>query len=90
MLTTPMILKFLIDELDSYAPYDINPSIVAMDEFDLLFTNPGMEEAMIQIMRKFGGRSDKDFSKFNMRRQFILSGSWLPDKIHNKNSLDFV
>ena len=75
LLTTPMILKFLIDEFDSYAPYDINPSIIALDEFDLLLNNPGMEEAMIQIIRKFGGRSDRDFSRFNMRRQFILSGS---------------
>lgn len=90
LLTTPMILKFLIDEFDSYAPYDINPSIIAFDEFDLLFNNPGMQDAMIKIIRKFGGRSDRDFARFNLRRQFILSSAWLPDKIHEKSSLDFV
>jgi len=84
MLTTPMLLKFLIDDVSKYEQYDINPSVIALDEFDLLFNNPGMEASMLAIMRKFGGSSDKNFSKFNMRRQFILSCSTLPAQIQGK------
>lgn len=44
VLTTPTVMKFLIDELGKYNPYDINPSVIAIDEFDLLFSNPGISE----------------------------------------------
>jgi len=85
-----MVLKFLLDDLKKFDPYNINPSIIALDEFDLLFTNPGMEDAMLQILRKFGGKKDELFSPFNKKRQFLLSSSTIPNYIQGKSSMDFL
>jgi len=90
MLVTPMVLKFLLDDMRRYDPYGLNPSIIALDEFDLLFTNPGMEDPMLQILRKFGGTRDSLFAGFNERRQFILSSSTIPRYIQGRKSLDFL
>jgi len=53
MFTTPAILDFL--NTTSPDPFDINPSIIAIDEFDMLLSNPGMAEKMLNIVRKYGG-----------------------------------
>lgn len=55
-----------------------------MDEYDLLFNNPGMDKAMMNIVRKFSGQSDPLFARYNMRRQFILAGSSIPKYIQGK------
>ncbi|CAI2367187.1 unnamed protein product [Moneuplotes crassus] len=90
MLATPMVFKFLVDDTMKYDPYNINPQTIVMDEFDLLFTNPGMSDAMLQILRKFGGERDKLFKEFNNNRQFLLSGSTLPEYIQGTKSEEFL
>ena len=65
MFTTPVILDFLISSNPD--PYDINPKIIAIDEFDMLLSNPGIGEKMHQIIRKFGGTSDKLFAEHNKK-----------------------
>jgi len=44
MFTTPVILDFLISSNPDQ--YDINPKIIAIDEFDILLSNPGIGEKM--------------------------------------------
>jgi len=68
VFTTPAILKFLVDENDKYDSYDINPSVIAIDEFDLLLSNPGVAENMLAIVRKFSGNSDPLFGPLNSKR----------------------
>lgn len=65
VFTTPAIMKFLIEEIKKYDPYDINPSIIAIDEFDVLLSNPGIADHMHLIVRKFAGNSDEIFANFN-------------------------
>lgn len=55
VFTTPAIMKFIVEQLSTFEPYDINPGIIAVDEFDVLFSNPGIAENMQYIVRKFAG-----------------------------------
>lgn len=60
-------MKFLVDELAKYDPYDINPSVIAIDEFDVLLSNPGIADNMHAMIRKFAGNSDTIFAEFNKK-----------------------
>ena len=88
MLTTPAVMNFLIEDLDQYDPYDINPSIIAFDEFDLCLNNPGMSKASLNIIRKFAGESDPIFQKDNAKRQFIFTGATMPRSLQKQPALD--
>ena len=68
VLTTPALLSFMIEEREKYDPYDINPSMIVMDEFDILLSNPGLKDKSLQIIRKFFGAKDPVFEKFNRHR----------------------
>jgi hypothetical protein len=61
-------MKFLVDELAKFDPYDINPAIIAIDEMDVLFSNPGIAENMHALVRKFAGNTDSSFAEFNKKR----------------------
>lgn len=90
VLTTPAVMKFIIDEQSKYDPYSVNPSIIAMDEFDLLLSNPGMAKQMLQIVRKFAGSSDQRFADANQKRQFILTGATITKQISKKDPIETI
>jgi len=68
VFTTPAVMSFLIDELNKYDPYDINPAVIAIDEFDLLFSNPGVADHMHSIVWKFAGKNEPHFGPVNSKR----------------------
>lgn len=39
LLATPVILSHILDSKEKYDPYDINPAVIVIDEFDELLTN---------------------------------------------------
>lgn len=39
MLATPLVMTHIIESKEKYDPYDINPAVVIIDEFDELLTN---------------------------------------------------
>jgi superfamily II DNA/RNA helicase len=39
LITTPLVLSHIIDKKDKFDPYDMNPEIIVIDEFDELLTN---------------------------------------------------
>ena len=36
LLTTPVVMSHILDSRDKYDPYDINPAVIVIDEFDEL------------------------------------------------------
>jgi hypothetical protein len=36
LLVTPVVMSHIIDKKDKYDPYDINPAVIVIDEFDEL------------------------------------------------------
>lgn len=36
LITTPVVMSHIIDTKDKYDPYDINPAVIVVDEFDEL------------------------------------------------------
>lgn len=39
LLTTPVVLSHILESKDKYDPYDINPAVIVVDEFDELVQN---------------------------------------------------
>ena len=54
LLATPVVMSHIIDHKDKYDPYEINPAVVVIDEFDELLQNPGLNQHILKILRKFG------------------------------------
>jgi superfamily II DNA/RNA helicase len=40
LLATPAVMSHILDHKDKYDPYDINPALIVVDEFDELLQNP--------------------------------------------------
>ena len=36
LLTTPVVMSHILDSRDKFDPYDINPAVIVIDEFDEL------------------------------------------------------
>ena len=87
MLLTPVLLSVILRDKDKYDPFDINPAVIAMDEFDHLFTNSGTEKTMLEILRKFAGR-EGNLRVQNLQRQFLLAGATVPKKIYDRDTME--
>jgi len=53
LLTTPVVMSHILDSRDKYDPYDINPAVIVIDEFDELLQNPTYGSHLLKILRKF-------------------------------------
>ena len=40
LLATPVVMSHILESKDKYDPYDINPAVIVVDEFDELLQNP--------------------------------------------------
>lgn len=40
LLATPVVMSHILESKDKYDPYDINPAVIVVDEFDDLLQNP--------------------------------------------------
>lgn len=46
-------MSHILDSRDKYDPYDINPAVIVIDEFDELLQNPTYGSHLLKILRKF-------------------------------------
>lgn len=53
LLATPVVMSHILESKDKYDPYDINPAVIVVDEFDELLQNPQQGNHMLKILRKF-------------------------------------
>lgn len=40
LFTTPVVISHILESKSKYAPFDINPKTIVIDEFDELLQNP--------------------------------------------------
>jgi superfamily II DNA/RNA helicase len=76
LITTPMTLSHVLKARQAFAPYDINPAIVVIDEIDLLLDSDEIDKKVIEILKKFATKRGP-FAAENQKRQFIFSASTL-------------
>jgi len=53
LISTPMTLSHVLKARQAFAPYDINPAIVVIDEIDLLLDSEEIDKKVIEILKKF-------------------------------------
>jgi hypothetical protein len=69
LLATPVVMSHIIDSKDKFDPYDINPAVIVVDEFDELLQNQTIAEHMMKILRKFASfQTDKGNPLAEMNR----------------------
>lgn len=86
LLATPVVMSHILENKEKFDPYDINPAVVVIDEFDELLANPQISPQLIKILRKFASfNSEKDnpLVPLNRLRQFIFTGSTIPKTLMN-------
>lgn len=84
LLATPVVLSHILQSKEKYDPYDINPAVIVIDEFDELLQNPAYGQHMLSILRKFASfNADKGnpLAELNRQRQFIFTGATIPKTI---------
>jgi hypothetical protein len=60
LLATPVVMSHILESKDKYDPYDINPAVIVVDEFDDLLQNPQIGNHMLKILRKYASfQTDK-------------------------------
>lgn len=88
IMATPVTLAHVLQRRDKFAPYDMNPRIVVLDDCDqaAFEENDTTRKSLLFILRKFFGQEagDREFQDFNNKRQLIYSGSTIPDKIKDE------
>ncbi len=60
LITTPIIMSHIIDQRDKFDPYDINPAVIVIDEFDELIQNENITKHLMKIFRKFASMHDEN------------------------------
>lgn len=91
LLTTPVVMTHILNSKEKYDPYDINPAVIVIDEFDELLQNPTYGEPLIKILRKFASfQTDKGnpLAEMNRMRQFIFTGATIPKMVFNSPGND--
>ncbi|CDW90034.1 atp-dependent rna helicase [Stylonychia lemnae] len=86
LLATPVVMSHIIENKDKYDPYDINPAVIVIDEFDELLSNSAISAQLVKILRKyatFNSDSDPITAQQNKKRQFIFTGATIPKSIMN-------
>lgn len=59
LLATPVVLGHILDSKEKYDPYDINPALIVVDEFDELLQSEDLAKPMLRILRKFASFDTK-------------------------------
>jgi len=83
-LGTPVTMKHVLSKRDKFAPYDINPEYVIIDECDLLLDprEGRLRECVHWILKKFASQNaDQKFAGQNLKRRFIFAGSTMPEEL---------
>ena len=84
IIAQPRILQYIIKQKAKSNPFDLNPSVIVFDEFDELFTDAAAESVLF-IMRHFSKRGVIK----KAQRQFIFSGSTIPNYIFEQPIIEF-
>lgn len=53
LIATPMTLAHVLKMRQAFAPFDINPALIVLDEVDLLLEQDEVDKKVIEIIRKF-------------------------------------
>ena len=62
-------MSHIIDQKEKFDPYDINPSVIVIDEYDEVMQNPNISKQIHKILRKYASFSDENImAKINMNR----------------------
>jgi superfamily II DNA/RNA helicase len=91
LLATPVVMSHILESKEKYDPYDINPAVIVVDEFDELLQNPLFGNQMLKILRKFASfQTDKGnpLAEMNRMRQFIFTGATIPKVIATQQQQD--
>ncbi|TNV86152.1 hypothetical protein FGO68_gene15481 [Halteria grandinella] len=91
LLVTPVVMSHILQSKEKYDPYDINPAVIVVDEFDELLQNPAYGQHMLTILRKFASfQTDKGnpLAEMNRLRQFIFTGATIPKTIATQAGSD--
>jgi len=75
LVTTPGQLEDIMAVKDKKDPYNLNPRIVVVDEYDILLGEETLGKSTRNILRRFAGVYKSIFADVNRERQFILCGS---------------
>jgi len=75
LVTTPGQLEDIMAVKDKKDPYNLNPKIVVVDEYDILLGEETLGKSTRSILRRFAGVYKSIFADVNRQRQFILCGS---------------
>lgn len=69
LLATPVVMSHILDSKDKFDPYDINPAVIVVDEFDELLQNTAVATHMLKVLRKFASfQADKGNPLAEMNR----------------------
>ena len=88
LFSTPVTLAHILQKRDEYAPFNINPRTVVIDECETCYEDPEDKNLkhLTWILRKFFGKNkveagSEEFIKYNERRQFIFVGSTMHEQL---------
>lgn len=71
LLATPIVMSHILDYKDKYDPYDINPAVIVIDEFDELMQNSQVHPHLLKFLRKFasfGNEKQNPLAAVNRQR----------------------
>ena len=62
IMATPVTLAHVLQRRDKFAPFDMNPQVIVLDECDQSFENESdtTKKSLMFILRKFLGKDSKD------------------------------
>ena len=88
--TTPLLCATFLTTKAKYLPFDMNPKIVIIDEFDDIINRPEMSVHLFKVLDYLGNVSGEEkkgrFSmEVNKHRQFIFCGSTMPKEFYNQS-----
>ena len=72
MFISPVMLEFVMNNMDEFDKYDINPEIVLIDDFDYLIKE---DEIMKRILFKYFSPNSDFFTDSTKKRKLLLSST---------------
>ena len=75
LIGSPLTMAHVLKDRSQYAPFDINPRVIVIDECDLLLDSE-LEKKVVEIVHKFATKIGP-FAEENKKRQFVFSCSTL-------------
>jgi superfamily II DNA/RNA helicase len=71
LLATPIVMCHILENKEKFDPYDINPEVIIIDEYDELLQNAGVSQFVNKILKKFATfQKDKNnpLAEVNVKR----------------------